>query len=164
MTKRNSKKIIFFLPIFIFVLPSCLQQRDKKTYNAKLSFQYLILEKTNLQLDTNSFTINLDSVKHTEGAFDSDYCWFIKSQFDKISFEKIKQNIRTTIGFCTVGAYEQFYNEKWAKIDTSKIKGVWTIDSVFIKFIEKPIAFRGEILQFSLDTLTQQANVELIHL
>jgi hypothetical protein len=111
-----------------------------------------------------SITPNLDSIKHTDSAFDSDYSWFVKSQFNNACFEKLKLSIRTTTGFCSVDAHEEFYNAKWAKIDTSKIKGVWTMDSVFLKFIEKPIKFRVEYLRFSIDTVTRQAEIELIHL
>jgi hypothetical protein len=154
------------LAFLAVIFTSCLHQTDKEAYNPKLSIQYLIQDKTNLLLDTNSFTINLDSVKNTEGAFDLDYTWFIKTQFDNNSFEKLKQNIRSTIGFCAVNWYEDRYNEKWAKVDTSKIKGVWTIDSVYFKFVEKPTSdgFRREILRLSFDSVTRKADIELVHL
>lgn len=164
MAKKHYIKTISALAFFAFILIACFQQKNKEPYNAKLSFQCLISEKTNLQLDTNSFTIYLDSIKHTEGAFDSDYSWLIMAEFDAASFEELKQSIRETPGFCMVGAYEQFYNKNWAKIDTSAIKGAWAIDSVYVKFVEKPVGFRGEYLRFSLDTLTRIADVELTHL
>jgi hypothetical protein len=132
LVKRDFIYTIFILVLSLLTLPSCNQQVDKKNYNTKLSFQYLILEKTNLQLDTSWFTISLDSNHHTDGAFDSDYSWFVKSQFNNACFEKLKRSIRTITGFCAVDVHEEFYNANWAKIDTSKIKDIWTMDSVFL--------------------------------
>jgi hypothetical protein len=59
LVKRDFIYTIFILVFSLLALTSCNQQVDKKAYNAKLSLQYLIFEKTNLQLDTSWFTINL---------------------------------------------------------------------------------------------------------
>jgi hypothetical protein len=160
------KKSFILSLLLILILSFTISCHKEKKYNSKLAFRDLIIEKTGFPIDTRSFSISLDSVDHTEGAFDSDYTWNIKTQFNDTQFEKLKQNIRATKYFKFLQISEANDKEMWAKIDTAKVKGVWITDSIFYKFVEKPTrdGFRAEEFYFSIDTVTKQSRVVLIHL
>lgn len=151
------KTLIYFL--LIVILTSCVT-RTEKPYNPKLAIQNRVNEKTNITLDTNNFIILLDSIYNTEGAFDSDYSWFVKLKFDNNYFDKLKEIIRTTPNYCAI---EHQYGESWNNIDTSKIKGIWIVDSVYFKYYQKPKTYSEPII-LSIDTVTKTFDLELIHL
>lgn len=151
------KTLIFFL--LIVVLTSC-STRTEKPYNPKLVIQNRVNEKTNIKLDTNNFIILLDSIHNTEGAFDLDYSWFVKLKIDNRYFDKLKENIRSTPNYCAI---ENQYSESWNNIDTSKVKGIWTVDSVSLKYYQKP-GYYAEPIILSIDTVTKTFDLELIHL
>lgn len=131
-----------------------------ETYNSKLEIQNCIIQKTDIKLDTNKFTIILDSIHNTAGAFDLDYSWFVKLKFENSYFEKLKETIRSTPNYCVI---EHEYSKSWDNIDTSKVKGVWTIDSVYIKYYRKR-GDNAEPIILSIDTVTKVLDFELIHL
>ena len=151
------KTLIYFS--IITTLTSC-SNCIEQPYNPKLAIQNRINEKTHIKLDTSSFIIILDSIHNTEGAFDLDYSWFVKLKFDDSYFDNLKENIRATPNYCAI---EHQNSESWNNIDTSKVKGIWTVDSVSLKYYQKPGTY-SETIILSIDTVTKTFDLELIHL
>ncbi|MBA4239591.1 MAG: hypothetical protein C0448_02605 [Sphingobacteriaceae bacterium] len=154
----TSKLILTFL--IIVALTAC-STKTKKPYNSKLCIQYDIGKLTGINLDTTKFTVLVDSIHNTEGAFDLDYTWYVNIRFDNNYFENIKQVIKTSVNYNSV-THE--YDKNWTSVDTAKIKGVWHSDSTLFKFVQKPRQFNPEPIYLSVDTLTKTLDLELIHL
>lgn len=153
----TSKVVMFF---FVVLLVAC-SSKTEKPYNSKLSIRDEIFSKTNIKLDTTKFIVLEDSVKNTEEAFDSDYTWFVKIKFDNNYFETTKKKIRLSTKYNFVTSE---VDENWKKMDTSKIKGIWYLDSSSYKYIENPKNYKSESVQISIDTLTKRLEFTLIHL
>lgn len=145
---------------FVVLLVACYSKTEKP-YNSKLSIRDEIFSKTNIKLDTTKFIVLEDSVKNTEEAFDSDYTWFVKIKFDNNYFETTKKKIRLSTKYNFVTSE---VDENWKKMDTSKIKGIWYLDSTSYKYIENPKNYKSESIQISIDTLTKRLEFTLIHL
>ena len=153
----TSKIVMLF---FVVLLVACYSKTEKP-YNSKLSIRDEIFSKTNIKLDTTKFIVLEDSVKNTEEAFDSDYTWFVKIKFDNNYFETTKKKIRLSTKYNFVTSE---VDENWKKMDTSKIKGIWYLDSTSYKYIENPKNYKSESIQISIDTLTKRLEFTLIHL
>ena len=153
---KPTPKLIVTLLLFFIALSAC-----SKPYNPKLAIRTELERLVDLKIDSAKFVVLTDSVKNTEGAFDLDYTWYANIRFDKDYFESVKKNIRSSQNFNLI---TNEYDKKWFSIDTSKIKGVWHADSVFLEYIQKPKGFKPEILYLSVDTLSRELNLELIHL
>lgn len=154
----TTKLILTFL---IIVLLSNCSTTTKKPYNSKFSIQYDIGKLTDINLDTTMFTVLVDSVHNTEGAFDLDYIWYVNIRFDDNYFENLEQIIRTSESYNCV-THE--FDKNWSSVDTSKVKGVWHTDSTLFKFVQKPKQFNPEPIYLSIDTSTKTLDLMLIHL
>ena len=146
--------------LIAITITSC-KNENEKPYNSKLSIRDEIFSKTNIKLDTTKFIVLEDSVKNTEEAFDSDYTWFVKMKFDNNYFETTKKKIRLSTKYNFVTSE---VDENWKKVDTSKIKGIWYLDSTTYKYIENPKNYKSESIQISIDTLTKRLEFTLIYL
>ncbi len=151
----NSKLLLIF--IFLLGVLSC--STNIKEYNSKLAIRNDIKELTAIELDTSKFTVLLDSIHNTEGAFDSDYTLFVRVKFDQNYFDSLKQTICSTSYFNVVNL-----NEDWKVVDTSKIKGVWFIDSASYRYLQKPMESNPEPIYLYIDTVSRDLNLELYHL
>jgi hypothetical protein len=151
--------IIVFFALTIFLL-GCMPT-SKKTYNSKLTIRYDLKKLTGLELDTAQFYVLKDSIHHTEGAFDSDYTWYVKIKFTDSYFSPLKDKIRYSPYF-DLARYE--YDDNWKKIDTTKITGVWCIDSAEYRFVQKPLNFNPEPIYLSVDTINRILDLKLMHL
>lgn len=142
--------IVFILVIILF---SC--GKSHEAYNSKASISKFLLEKTNLGIDTSKIVVSMDSVQDNAGdlEIDQDYEWHVKFTFDKEYFKAISQNIRSTPYFGRVKWFENIPSDSWSKIDTSKVKGVWSADASYFKFAEKKGIEAQEDLILSIDTL-----------
>ncbi|MCL9806594.1 hypothetical protein NAT51_13745 [Flavobacterium amniphilum] len=152
--KFTPKLIVTLLGLI--ALTSC-----SKPHNSKQAIHSELKHLVNLELDTSKFVVLTDSVHNTEGAFDLDYTWYANIRFDKDYFENVKKTIRSSANFNTI---TNEYDKKWFSIDTSKIKGVWHSDSVFLEYIQKPKGFKSESIYLSIDTTSRELNLRLIHL
>lgn len=155
-------KAYFFL-IFsaVFLLDACLPSSEKP-YNSKATIRYDINNITGLKLDTSKFVVLMDSIHHTEGAFDSDYTWYVKIKFGNEYFDSLKCNIRNTSYYNAVKGYG---SNGWKGVDTSKVKGVWYArDTAKIEFIKKPNYFDPEPIYLNVDTVNKILNLTLMHL
>ena len=153
----TSKVLMIFFIVFLIACSS----KNEEPYNSKLSIQDEILSKTDIKLDTTKFVVLMDSVENTEGAFDSDYTWLVKIKFDNNYFEYLKKTIRSSTRYNTV---QSEFDENWKGVDTSKIKGIWYLESRLFKFVEKHKRFNSEPTQIKIDTVTKKLDLVLSHL
>jgi len=153
----TSKVLMIFFIIFLIACSS----KNEEPYNSKLSIQNEILSKTDIKLDTTKFTVILDSVENTEGAFDSDYTWLVKIKFENNYFENLKKVIKSSTRYNTI---QSEFDENWKGVDTSKIKGIWYLESRLYKYVEKPKDYNSEPTQIRIDTLTRKLDLILSHL
>lgn len=132
-----------------------------KPHNSKQTIQTELKNLVGLELDTAKFVVLTDSIHKKEEIFDLDYTWYTTILFDKDYFENVKKNIRSSANFNTI---TNEYDKKWFSIDRSKIKGVWHSDSEFLEYIQKPKGFKSESIFLSIDTISRELNLRLIHL
>lgn len=151
--------IIVFFTLTI-LLASCLPS-SKKSYNSKITIRYDLKNLTGLELDTAQFKVLTDSIHHTDGAFDSDYTWYVKIKFAENYFSPLKDKIRYSPYF-DLARYE--YDGNWKKIDTAQITGIWCIDSAEFRFVQKPINFNPEPIYLTVDTINRILDLTLMHL
>lgn len=157
--KTKNLKPLFAFSIF-FILLSCDNARDIP-YNSKLSIQYDIEKLTDIRLDTTQFEVLLDSIHHTEGAFDLDYTLYVKIKLSDECFATLKDSITSSSNFNKI-QYE--WDKNWIKIDTANIKGVWNFNNNNYQFIQKPLDFNPEPYTLSIESNTKIMSIELIHL
>jgi hypothetical protein len=157
--KTMTPKLI--LTSFMIIASTACSTKTKKSYNSKHAIQHAIGNLTNITLDTAKFTVLVDSIHNTEGAFDNDYTWYVKIRFHGDFFENLKGTIWSSANFNSV---TNQYDKNWGSIDTSKIKGVWHSDSLYFRFFQKPIKNNPEPIYLSVDTLTKTLELQLIHL
>ena len=142
------------------VLIGC-STNTKESYNSKASIKYDISNLTGINLDTTKFSVLIDSIHNTEGAFDLDYTWFVNIQFNDKYFEELKEIIRESAYYNIV---THDFDKNWTSIDTSKIKGVWHSDSTLFRFVQKLNYSNPEPIYLSIDTVTKTLDLQLIHL
>ncbi|MBQ4819603.1 hypothetical protein [Aquimarina sp. MMG016] len=94
----------------------------------------LILEKTGLQLDNKIKVLKYD-VKHTEGAFDSDYSISMELEYDAIFKNIIHNQIINSVLFDAIRT-ENYADPVWDHIHSKKIRGIWCYDTQGFEFLK----------------------------
>lgn len=154
------KAYLFLLFSIIFLLTACIPS-SKRPYNSKAAIRYDINSLTSINLDTSKFEVLMDSIHHTEGAFDSDYTWYVKIKFSNEYFDTIKNRIRYSRYF---GKARYYGGINWKKVDTTNLKGVWFIDSNKFEFIQRSDYLNPEPIYLNVDTVNKMLDLTLIHL
>ena len=140
---------------------------DNKLSNSQSSnpqeISSLIKKKTDLELE-NNFIILKDDIKHTEGAFDSDYSYELIIKYQDFEKHKIKNQILNSILFDTTNTR---YNPKsiWKIINSKTDKGIWTYSKYGFEFLHcDNDKNRPEPFYIRVDTLTNRIELNLMHL
>lgn len=153
---------------FIAVPFSAYQSRQAflEVENEKEAIAYvksIFLEKTDLQLPEH-YEILRDSVAHTEGAFDSDYSYYLTLHYADKDEKDLVTQIKHSVYFDSL-TYQDWANPIWERIEKKTSKGIWVYDEVGFQFIHcNNDTNRFEPFNLTIDTLQNSLALDLFHL
>ena len=140
---------------------SCLKPKSDEW--TKSDMVNLIKEKSDLSLNEN-FTVLLDSVEFTPGAFDDDHSYYLIIEYKQSAEKEIVQKITTSVLFDTINS-ANYADPTWDLINSKTEKGIWTRTKAGFEFLHcdngrnKPEPF-----YLSVDTLSNRIELNLTHL
>jgi hypothetical protein len=149
------------LVVLSLVLISCKKSKSEEWTKADMI--HLIHEKTDLKLPKN-FKVLLDSVRQTEGAFDSDYSYALTIEYNQLQEKEIVKQITNSLLFDTIKT-SNYADPIWDEINSKTEKGIWASGKNGFEFFhcdnEKN---RTEPFYLTVDTLTNIIELNLSHL
>jgi len=157
------KKHSSILPLFILLVLffSCKKTESIKSQKPEIS--KLIEDKTNLKL-LDDFTVIVDSIVHTEGAFDTDYSYYLIIEYNPLIEKNIVEQITSSVLFDTIQS-SNYADPIWEVIHSKTEKGIWaSTENGFNFFHSDTNPNKAEPFYLTLDTLTNRIELDLTHL
>lgn len=147
--------------MLLVLLSSCKETISIE--NQKLEISKLIEDKTNLKL-SNDFTVLLDSIAHTEEAFDTDYSYYLIIEYHPLMEKNIVEQITTSLLFDTIQS-SNYADPIWELIHSKTEKGIWASSKNGFEFFHCDSDLnKGEPFYLTVDTLTNRIELDLTHL
>ena len=147
--------------ILIIALNSCSNSNKREW--TKTDMASLLSEKSDLQISKN-FNVIKDSIKNTEGAFDLDYTYYLKIEYDKLEEENIIEQIINSAFFDTI-QFMNYAEPIWKEVQLKGKKGIWTKEEKGFRYLYLNNGVNSrEPFYLNIDTTTNRIDLTLIHL
>lgn len=147
--------------MLLVLLSSCKERASIE--NQKPEISKLIEDKTNLKLSDN-FTILLDSITHTEEAFDTDYSYYLIIEYNSLMEKNIVEQITTSLLFDTIQS-SNYADPIWEVIHSKTEKGIWASKENGFNFFHCHSNLnKAEPFYLTVDTVTNRIELDLTHL
>jgi hypothetical protein len=145
----------------LILLFSCKKTESNKSQKPEIS--KLIEDKTYLKL-SDDFTILLDSIAHTEEAFDTDYKYYLILEYHPLTEKNIVEQITTSLLFDTIQS-SNYADPIWGVIHSKTEKGIWASRENGFNFFHSDTKLnKAEPFYLTVDTLNNRIELDLTHL
>jgi hypothetical protein len=139
-------------------------KEESRWHTAKEKINYFLFMDSGIEADTNCFNVIYDSIIPNKYAFDLDYEWKFRIQFEASCFPGLRELIHSSCFFNAVDPYKNGGPGSWSTIDPHKIEGVWRLDSSDHMYRFYQLPGQTNPIYINIDTTTHILEYSYTHI